>query len=612
MIGVLLGVAALASPLDVERAWAHLEAGRSAEAAEAARRALIEAPEDWEASSVYVAVLLAQGAAPLVLPELDAVATGSWAAGVVRDGYRLRTGSTTPDVLKERTGAAADLAAYTLAEHSLRSGAPAVALATLGTPDDPWEQSLAVEALLAMSRDSDAVAVARALGRDHPDRPDALGSLFSTASTSKPLDRARAAALKSADGLVASSRDPVAVYRARRLFVAAGEEDRTKRAAEALVRLGEPAPLSRPPWSPAMRRALARGLAMQTPPVLPTATPDETRDLALRVALALRDMGRVRDAVAVFEAARASADGIELALAHGEQLMRMGKAEEALVVAREAKRLAVEPVARDVGRLNLRGSKAELSAALLLEATALATAGRPEEAIEPANAAALLDPSAEAWAVVGELYLALGKPEAAFGAFAVSRWRGGRVEGGLESSWTGLGSPLDAADALAVHAAAELGEPPPDLPESTRPRVGVGEPSPPWRLDTDRGPIGWENTQGKVVVMAFFAAWCGPCRLELPELARLARAMATEDVAFVAVSLDERPQDYARLLSEIDMEGLWVGRDPELGHAWRVQALPTTWVVDRRGTLHAIRQGYAPGSEKEVEEQVRSLLREPR
>ena len=123
---------------------------------------------------------------------------------------------------------------------------------------------------------------------------------------------------------------------------------------------------------------------MQTPPALPVATPDETRDLALRVALALRDMGRVKDAVAVFEAARRTADGVELALAHGEQLMRMGKAEEALAVAKDAKRLAVEPADRDVGRLNLRGTKAELSAALLLEATALAAGGRPDEAIESA------------------------------------------------------------------------------------------------------------------------------------------------------------------------------------------------------------------------------------
>jgi len=607
----LLALAALAAPLDVERSKAWLEAGRMPDAREAAERALIENPEDWEAATAYAAVLEAQGADVLVLPELDAIAAGSVGVGVVRDAWRVAQGSASPDVLKGRPPEAADLAAYMLAVHAMREGAPAVALSTLGTPNDPWEQALALDALLTLAMDGDAGALAKRIGREHPDRPDAWAPLFATTSTSGPVTKARKAALKAADGIVASSRDPVLVYRARRLFVAAGEEDRTKAAAEALVRLGEPAPLPRPPWSAAMRKALSRGLAMQTPPALPEATPDETRDLALRVALALREMGRVKDAIGVFEAARATADSVELALAHGEQLMRMGKPDAALVVAKEAKRLAVEPADRDVGRLNLRGTKAELSAALLLEATALAASGRPDEAIESASAAALLDPSAEAWAVVGELYAALGWPEAAFSAFAVSRWRGGRVEGRLESSWTGLGDPIDAADAIAVHAAAEFGEAAPDIADPATPRIAVGEPSPPWRLDTDRGPIGWDSTQGKVVVVAFFASWCGPCRLELPKLAQMARAMTTEEVAFVAVSLDERSQDYTRLLSEIDLEGLYVGWDPELGHAWNVRSLPTTWMVDRKAILRDIHQGYAPGSEKELEEQIRKLLREP-
>jgi thiol-disulfide isomerase/thioredoxin len=123
--------------------------------------------------------------------------------------------------------------------------------------------------------------------------------------------------------------------------------------------------------------------------------------------------------------------------------------------------------------------------------------------------------------------------------------------------------------------------------------------------------VGWESTQGRVVVIAFFASWCGPCRLELPELARLARSMSSDPVTFAAVSVDERSRDYTRVLSEIDLEGLYVGWDPALGTAWRVQALPTTWIVDKKGVARHLHQGYAPGGEKEVEEQVRALLREP-
>jgi len=611
LLGGLVAVA-LASPLDVERGRAALQAGRIAEGRDDLQRSLVDDPEDPEALRLYAEAREAEGASALVLPELAGLAAHSVAAGVIHDEIEVERGLADPKVLSDRAGGDGwDLALLALARIALHDGHPEVALASLQDATDPTARSLRLAARVADARDRDALKEGRELAADLPDRPDLLLPLLG-AGAQGTGGRARAVAVRAAERLVDKTRDPVTLYRARRVLVAAGEKEEAAKVVAVLGSIGEPPVLARMPYDAAMRDALARGLVRQRDPVIPDGPPDEVRDLALRVAGLLHDMGRVQEAVGVFEAARKRADCPELALAHAELLLRMGRAKDALAAARDAERLATQPSEGDIGRENLRAWRTDLAAALLLEASALAAAERLEEALDKASTSALLVPTTEAWTLVGTLDAKLGDAQAAFVAFSMARMLGGETGDALAATWTGFGPAGTAADAVAADLADQLGV---QLPEglaaaptdaSEGPRVGAA--SPDFEVQTDAGTWTADSEHGRVVVLSFFASWCAPCRLDLPALAKLARAHADDPVDFLAVSIDDRPKAFTRFLAQNDLDGLHVTRDPDLAGTWGVHAVPTTWILDPQGVLRHFHQGYGPGDQAKVEAELQDLL----
>lgn len=100
------------------------------------------------------------------------------------------------------------------------------------------------------------------------------------------------------------------------------------------------------------------------------------------------------------------------------------------------------------------------------------------------------------------------------------------------------------------------------------------------------GSLGSDELRGHVLVINFWATWCGPCREELPALDRLERALAGEGLRVLAVSVDASPQAAARF-AEARGLGLTVLGDPgeEVARRYGVGAYPTTVVVDRRGRV---------------------------
>ncbi len=585
MIATLLALfvaTAPAAPLDVERAQVALEQGDAAGAIDTLRRALREDPEDDDARRLYREALEVGGAGALGAVEAEALALHATDAA---RGLRIS------------------------AEEALARGAPEVALPLVEGDDSVAGRVLALAALVGLERHREAAAVARSLAAAHPSRPDLLLPLFDGAG-SAALNKPRAAAVKAAERLVATEVDPVALYRARRVLIRAGERAGVERAAAALARVGEPGVPPRGPWGAPMRAGTARALAMQRGPALPDGSPEEIGDLALRVTRALRDMGRVQEALGVFEAARARHDSVPLALAHAEQLLRMNRPKEALAVAEQARVLAATPPISDAGRVNLRGWRAETAAVLLLHATALAAVDRPDEGLAAAAAAALIEPSIDAWTLVGNLQAALGHHDAAFTAFVTARLLGGAVDPYIAATWAGLADPLPAADALAAHLAPQLGvEPPPKRAEtatSRGPRIGAPAPEP--ALAAVAAALDRPSVAGRAVVIAFWASWCGPCKLELPELAQLARAHADDPIDFLAVSLDDRPRDFERFVEQVDLDGLVVRHAPALGPLWRVRALPSTWVVDRDGVVRHFHEGYGPGDGPTLTREIRATL----
>lgn len=114
---------------------------------------------------------------------------------------------------------------------------------------------------------------------------------------------------------------------------------------------------------------------------------------------------------------------------------------------------------------------------------------------------------------------------------------------------------------------------------------------------------------GDIVVLAFWATWCGPCRKEMPELQELWEERREDDVSFLAISTDE-PEDLAKVgekTAEFDLT-FPVTRQPELQSSFNVTGIPAIRVLNRRGALHYATKGYSPTSVARLDEQIESAL----
>jgi thiol-disulfide isomerase/thioredoxin len=119
-----------------------------------------------------------------------------------------------------------------------------------------------------------------------------------------------------------------------------------------------------------------------------------------------------------------------------------------------------------------------------------------------------------------------------------------------------------------------------------------------------------EDFRGRVVVLDFWASWCGPCRMALPMLEALARAFDGEGVVFVAVSVDES-MEAARDFWQDTRTAMRVGLAEEgMAEAYDIKSIPVTYVIGRDGTIASVTEGFDPSHQERLVTDVLELLRE--
>lgn len=131
------------------------------------------------------------------------------------------------------------------------------------------------------------------------------------------------------------------------------------------------------------------------------------------------------------------------------------------------------------------------------------------------------------------------------------------------------------------------------------------DPAPRWRLaDLEGREVAFEDLVGAPVVLNFWATWCAPCVAELRSLEALARSLAGEDVRFVVVS----PQERGAVADWVARRGYalpFYVEATRIPAAFGLEAVPTTWLLDRDGRVVLHHRGAADWDRDEV----RALLR---
>ena len=117
--------------------------------------------------------------------------------------------------------------------------------------------------------------------------------------------------------------------------------------------------------------------------------------------------------------------------------------------------------------------------------------------------------------------------------------------------------------------------------------------------------------RGNIVLVNFWASWCGPCREELPKMEALQKSYQDLGFTVLAINVDDNPAKAESLLSEVEVS-FPVLFDPEgkISQQYNLSAMPTTVIVDRDGNARLTHKGYKTGDELKYEKAIKVLMRE--
>lgn len=150
--------------------------------------------------------------------------------------------------------------------------------------------------------------------------------------------------------------------------------------------------------------------------------------------------------------------------------------------------------------------------------------------------------------------------------------------------------------------------------EQGPPRVGLrtGMLAPEIRgEDLDGQPLRLSDYKGKVVVLSYWATWCGPCRALIPHERELVDRFKGRPFALLGVNCDQDRAAAQRLVQKEDMNwrSWWDGGSGSIQHAWQIEYYPTIYILDAAGVIRHAPAAH-PNVGSEIERHVENLLRE--
>lgn len=153
--------------------------------------------------------------------------------------------------------------------------------------------------------------------------------------------------------------------------------------------------------------------------------------------------------------------------------------------------------------------------------------------------------------------------------------------------------------ALAVHASVEAAE--------------RGEAAPQCRLSAFHNgqAIDLQRLKGKVLYVDFWASWCGPCAQSFPFMNTLTHEFHGHDLEIIGINVDEDIADAKGFLAQRPGHfTVAVDGDKSCAERFGVKAMPSTYLIDRKGVIRHVHLGFRPGEAEELKKVLGQLLAE--
>lgn len=143
------------------------------------------------------------------------------------------------------------------------------------------------------------------------------------------------------------------------------------------------------------------------------------------------------------------------------------------------------------------------------------------------------------------------------------------------------------------------------------PPPAIGE-IPPQILGKDRNgdPVDLAQLRGKVVVVTFWASWCGYCRKELPALNAMQTSAGPDYFRVVAVNVQDGNDEYRAMTRQMRDYTLTFARDRNgsIAGSYGVRSYPNLWIIDPEGRVAGRHVGYGEDSFKEIVDEISRVM----
>jgi peroxiredoxin len=146
---------------------------------------------------------------------------------------------------------------------------------------------------------------------------------------------------------------------------------------------------------------------------------------------------------------------------------------------------------------------------------------------------------------------------------------------------------------------------------SASPSITPSVLAPDFTLHAMDGPnLRLQEQRGRVVMINFWATWCGPCRQEMPQLSKLYEKYKASGFVLLGVNVDDDARNAVAVAAKLGVKfPVLLDTDKSVSKLYDLATMPSTVIIDRDGKVRYVHRGYLAGYEDAYDKQIRELLK---